>query len=485
MYQADALTIEAGTSSISLMDAAGRAVAQVCETRWPKSPVVILCGPGNNGGDGFVAARYLKQAGWTVRLHCLVAHESLTGDAAHHANLWTDSCDGDILEFDTITLKDSPIVIDAIFGAGLARSIEGDLAELFERINTLAAGCLSVDLPSGISGDSGEILGTSLQADCTVTFFCKKPGHLLQPSANLCGDITVADIGTPHDVLNTIKPSLCQNDPQVWLTSFPPPASADHKFTRGHALIYGGDKMMGAARLAARAARRVGAGLSSIICTRESFEIYAKADPGTIVEEANKLSDFQELLTDDRRNVVAIGPGAGLNERTKDFTITALNSGKPVVLDADALSVFAENPDNLFKHLNPTCILTPHEGEFARLFNISGNKLDRTRQASKICNAIVVLKGSDTVIAAPDGRATINNNAPPDLATAGAGDVLVGIIAGLLAQRQDETISTFEAACAGVWIHGKCASLVGAGLIAEDLCEKLPDVLKELRPDYE
>ena len=477
MYRADALAIEGGKTGIALMENAGRAVAKCLMNRWFKKPVLILCGPGNNGGDGFVAAKHLKQAGWSVRLHCLVLIDSLNGDAAHHARAWQEELHGDIFPFDQIFLSDAPLVIDAIFGAGLTRPIKGQMDELFTSINETASGCLSVDLPSGVSGDSGEILGTALRAECTVTFFRQKPGHLLQPGAELCGDITVAEIGISSDVLGEIKPQTFHNSPNLWLSSFPVPGTSDHKYKRGHALIYGGDHMVGAARLAARAARRIGAGLSSIVCSPESFDIYAQADPGTIVETIKDVADLEELLSDSRRNVIAIGPGAGMITRTREYSLAALSTNKPTVLDADALSIFAKEPHTLFDALHPNCVLTPHDGEFARLFDTEGDKLLRTRKAALDSNAIVVLKGSDTIIASPDGRAAINNNAPPDLATAGAGDVLVGIISGLLAQGMD----SFDTACAGVWIHGECANRLGAGLIAEDLCELLPEVIKEMR----
>ncbi len=486
MMRADELAVEAGIAGNALMENAGRAVAETAMSRWRDAhDVVVLCGPGNNGGDGFVAARYLKQAGWTVNLHCLVPVEKLAGDAAHHARRWLDEENGLIQTLQSLSLDQGPLVIDALFGAGLARPVEGELAAIIQQVNKNTGGCLSVDLPSGVSGDTGDILGTAIRADCSVTFFRLKPGHLLYPGAPLCGQVIVADIATPPDVLEIIKPSTFHNDPVLWWDGFPVPGADGHKYDRGHAVVYGGDAMIGAARLAARAARRAGAGVSSIICTPERFDLYSAADPGTIVEPVEHVAAFCELLADKRRNCIAIGPGAGVNTRTRDFTIAALQSGKPVVLDADAMSVFSHDPAELFALLHANCILTPHDGEFARLFSSDGDKLARTRRAAVQSGAVVILKGADTVIAAPaasaasTGRATINTNAPPDLATAGAGDVLVGIIAGLLSQNME----TYAAACAGVWIHGQCANLLGPGLIAEDLCEKLPVVLHELRSE--
>ncbi len=477
MYQADALSIAAGVSGITLMDAAGKSVADTLVLKYTNQPVLILCGPGNNGGDGFVAARYLEQYGWDVRLHCLVAIDDLKGDTAHHATMWVNEFKGETLDFDQINLNDNPIIIDAIFGAGLTRPIDGPVADLIKQINVLELDCISVDLPSGVSGDSGEILGTAFNAKYTVSFFCKKPGHLLHPGAGNCGELLITNIGIQNNVFDTIKPTTFYNTPKLWLKTYPIPTTTDHKYSRGHVSVYGGATMMGAARLAARAARRSGAGLSSILCSSKSFDVYASADPGTLVNVVDNLSDFVDLLTDPRRNVLVIGPGAGLTARTKEFTLASLQSGKAVVIDADALSVFASDPNELIQHLHPNCILTPHEGEFAKLFSVTGDKLNRTRYAAKSSNSVVLLKGHDTVIAAPDGRAVINTNAPPDLATAGAGDVLAGIVSGLRAQGTP----AFEAACMGAWMHGECAQKIGAGLIAEDLCEILPDIIQNIR----
>ncbi len=477
MYRADALAIESGVSGIELMEAAGRAVADALMTRWPHEPVTVLCGPGNNGGDGFVAARHLISAGRNVALYLLGGMDGLQGDAAHHAGLWHAVTRSDPPSFSDVPESHNSVVVDAIFGAGLTRPIDESLAETLRRILNDAAGCLAVDLPSGLKGDTGEIQGYAPKADISVTFFRKKPGHLLYPGRGYAGDVIVADIGTPENVLEEIFPCIAENDPALWVDTFPVPGATIHKYERGHLLVLGGEKMTGAARLVARAARRVGAGLVTIVAKSRVFDIYAKGDPGTIVETADTLEEFDATLKDSRRNAVVIGPGAGVVAETRERCLVALASGKAILLDADAISCFQDDPSVLFAAIDGPTVLTPHEGEFARLFNVTGDKISRTRRAAEKSGAVMLLKGPDTIIASPDGRISINANAPADLATAGSGDVLAGIIGGLLAQG----MPAFEAASAGAWLHGACGTHLGTGLIAEDLCEALPTVLTGLR----
>jgi len=477
MYQADRLAVEAGISGIELMAAAGKAVADVALKRWPKESFSVLCGPGNNGGDGYVAARYLLAAGKDVLLYHLGNPEDMKGDAAHHAALWLDVSGIQPVPLSEVPQNHSTVVIDAIFGAGLTRPVEGDLARLLARIISDSVGILAVDLPSGLNGDSGDVLGYAPHADMTVTFFRKKPGHLLHPGRAHTGDLIVADIGTPESTLKTINPKTSENCPTLWLDQYPALNPDTHKYRRGHLLVLGGEQMTGAARLASRAARRTGAGLTTVVTKQRAFDIYAKGDPGTIVEIADNLEEFTATLSDVRRNAVLIGPGAGVGAETREKCLTALNTGKDVVLDADALTSFQHEPMALFHAIKGPVVLTPHEGEFSRLFNITGNKIARARDAARASGAVIVLKGGDTIVASPDGRASINTNAPADLATAGSGDVLAGIIASLMAQG----MPAYESASAGVWIHGECGRLLGAGLIAEDLCEILPEILPKIR----
>ncbi len=477
MGAADRLTIAGGIAGIVLMENAGRAVADAISRRWPPCPVAVLCGPGNNGGDGFVAARILARRGWTVRLALLGDRAALTGDAAAAAARWTGSIEVLGLE----VLDGTSLVVDALFGAGLARPIAGVAAQVIEALNERHLPVVAVDVPSGVDGVSGEVRGIAPRAALTVTFFRRKPGHVLLPGRLRCGETIVAQIGIEPAVLDAVGFDTVANQPGWWLGDFPWAEAAGHKYSRGHALVAGGAVMTGAARLAARAAARVGAGLVTVAAPESAFSIYAAALTGVIVSPVSGGEDFAALLADKRRNAALIGPGAGALPETRDKALKMLAAGKSTVLDADALTVFADKPADLFSAIKGPCVLTPHEGEFARLFGSSdggfANKLDRARHAAKSSGAVVVLKGADTVIAAPDGRAAINENAPPTLATAGSGDVLAGIVLGLLAQG----MPVFEAAAAAVWLHGAAARQFGAGLVAEDLIDMLPAVLAGLQ----
>ncbi len=472
MYSADRLAIENGVSGLSLMEAAGMGIERVVRKNYAPCRVAVLCGPGNNGGDGFVVARLLQNRGWSVKLSLLGSRESLKGDAEVNAQKWR----GRIHPFGLSSIEKVDLVIDAVFGAGLARPVEGQVAEVFNALNQQAIPVVAVDVPSGVDGNTGEIAGIAPYAAQTVTFFRAKPGHYLLPGKIHVGDLTVCDIGTPEQVWTHIKPRAALNNPRLWDHCFPHVTKASHKYSRGHAVVYGGP-MTGAARMAALAARRTGAGLLSILCHQDLVDLYATAEPGNIVTGFSNATDLAIHMEDKRKNVILVGPGAGVSEETRSYVQTALRGKQVAVLDADALSSFESLPDELFSNIEGRCLLTPHEGEFSRLFDIDGGKVDRAREAAKISKAVVLLKGNDTVIAASDGRVAINGNAPPSLATGGSGDVLAGIAAGLLAQG----MPVFEAACAAAWLHGKAAELTGCGLIAEDLAERLPATIKLLK----
>lgn len=474
MYRADAAAVAAGVPSLSLMEAAGRAIAREIRRRWRPRPLAILCGPGNNGGDGFVVARVLGGEGWPVRMGLLGARDVLRGDAAVNAGRWK----GAVRPLDAGLLRGEPLVVDALFGAGLGRPLDGAAAAIIEEVGRRGLDCVAVDIPSGVHGDSGEIMGTAPACRLTVTFFRAKPGHLLLPGRDLCGALAVADIGIPEAVLDAIAPATFADEPGLWRAHLPRPGAAGNKFTRGHCVVSAGTEMTGAARLAAEAARRIGAGLVTVAAAPEARTALACGRPGTIVATVADDDAFAALIDDPRRNAVLIGPGAGVSAGTRARVLAALGRGKACVLDADALTVFKGAPDELFRAIAGPCVLTPHEGEFARVFPAeTGDKLARARRAAAASGATVLLKGADTVIAAPDGRASINASAPPDLATAGAGDVLAGMILGLLAQ----AMPPFEAACAAAWMHGKSAAAFGAGLIAEDVIDGLPAVISGLR----
>ena len=471
MGEADRLTVAAGMPATTLMENAGKSVADAIKQRWSARHTTILCGPGNNGGDGFVTARHLVMAGWTVRLALLGSPEHLMGEARYHASLWQ----GTVESLTPAVLEGAELVVDAIFGAGLSRALEGPAAETLAAAGAKRLPIVSIDVPSGLMGDTGATLG-AVKANLTVTFFRKKPGHLLLPGRLLCGEVLVTDIGTPSNILEKISPNTFENDPVLWLADLPCPRDGGNKYTRGHALISGGYPLTGAARMAARAAARVGVGLTTIAVSEIAFPIYASALTSIMVQPIATPDDFTRLLSDRRISGLLIGPGAGVSDATKARALAMLGTGRPTLLDADAITSFQDDHDALDRAIVGACVITPHEGEFRRLFDPRGDKLTRTRTAARRSGAVIVLKGTDTVIASPDGRAIINANAPPTLATAGSGDVLSGIILGLLAQGMDP----FIAAAAAVWLHGAMATAFGPGLMAEDLPDLLPSVLQRL-----
>jgi hydroxyethylthiazole kinase-like uncharacterized protein yjeF len=471
MAEADRLAMATGTPGALLMQNAGEAVAREIERRFTPRAVSVLCGPGNNGGDGFVAAAALAQLGWPVRLALLGDAEGLRGDALLAARHWR----GAVEPLGPAVIENAELVIDALFGSGLNRRVDHKVREVLEYATRRALPIIAVDIPSGILGDSGENIGAA-PALCTVTFARKKPGHLLLPGREACGEVVVADIGIPQGVLDSLAIDTWENTPALWRAKLPQWHANINKYSRGHALLYGGYPMTGASRMAARAAARSGAGLTTIAVPEQAFAIYAAALTSIMAQPLAQNEDFARLLADSRYTAFSIGPGAGVSDATRLRALEMLKTGKPVVIDADAISVFASRPEELFEAIRGACVITPHEGEFKRIFAVSGDKLARARQAARHSGAVVVLKGADTVIAAPDGRAIINSNAPPTLATAGSGDVLGGFILGLLAQNVD----AFPAAAAAVWLHGAAASGFGAGLLAEDLPDLLPAVLRRL-----
>ncbi len=487
MERADRLTIAAGTPGFALMLSAGQAVAEAAQDLVEEGPILVIAGPGNNGGDGFVAAAELAAQGREVSVSLMGERDALKGDAASAARGWKHP----LLPFTPQAIGKPALIIDALFGAGLNRTVTGEAHDMIAAINANGAPVIAVDLPSGINGTSAAVMGIAVRARETVTFFRKKPAHLLLPGRLNCGRVRVADIGINASVLEEIKPQTFENTPLVWRTAFPVPRTEAHKYARGHVLAVSGDMAAtGAARMAARAALRAGAGLVTLASPRDALAINATALTAVMVRAVDTAIEFAEQLTDRRFNACIIGPGAGLGERTRDFVHTALAAKRALVLDADALTSFADSPERLFESIKAAgdgqVVLTPHEGEFPRVFSDISNKhpgrskLERVRAAAERSGAVVLLKGPDTTVAAPDGRATIAANAPPWLATAGAGDVLSGIIGGLMAQG----VPAFEAASIGVWMHGEAGREAGPGLIAEDLPEVLPAVHRHIYDEF-
>jgi hydroxyethylthiazole kinase-like uncharacterized protein yjeF len=454
MARVDSLAIAGGIPGERLMEAAGRAVARAALRRFRPCRTLVLAGSGNNGGDGYVAARLLEQAGWPVAVAAL-APPRPGSDAVAAAGRWH----GPMVPFSPAEAVRASLVIDAVFGAGLTRDVAGREAET---LGAVRAPLMAVDVPSGLDGATGQPRGFVPQAVLTVTFFRLKPGHLLLPGRALCGEVSLADIGLPPGVLPGLGIATWRNGPGRW--RIPAPGVAVHKYDRGHLTIIGSAQMTGAARLAAGAAHRSGAGLVTILApSPTAAALYRAGDPGTII-----LEDPPEaLLADARRQTWLIGPGLPPSGATRAMLRKLLAAGRQVVADAGALVACAGDP----AALAGAAVLTPHAGEFARVFGpVAGDKPAAARAAAALTGAVLLLKGADTVIAAPDGRVIINDNAPPSLASGGTGDVLAGTIAALLAQG----MPAFEAAAAAAWLQGEAARRHGPGLLAGDLITLLP-----------
>ncbi len=456
------------------MEAAGSAAASFIIRTMEQRPAAILCGPGNNGGDGFVIARKLKEAGWPVRVGLLGARDALKGDAALMASLF----DGAIEESSPGVLDGAGVIVDALFGMGLARDLDGAAKAIVEAANAHPAPAIAIDIPSGVDADTGAVLGAAIDAAATVTFITKKPGHLLYPGRALAGAVEVADIGVEAQHVAAQRPMNFENDPALFAAHWPKLSWRTHKYERGHAAVISGPRLRtGAARLAATAALRACAGLVTVLSPSDAADENAAHLTSVMIREADDATAVAAILADPRFTAALIGPGAGVGAATRATTLAVLASRAAAILDADALTSFKNEPAALFAKLRRDDVLTPHLGEFSRLFPepvaASSGRLTAARRAASRANAVVVLKGADTIIAAPDGRCAINSNAPFDLATAGSGDVLAGIITGLRATG----MPGFEAGCGGVFLHGICGKSAGLGLIAEDIVAAIPGAL--------
>ena len=471
----DQLIVERGASNLSLIEAAGRAVSEEISARWTPSKALIMCGPGKNGADGCVVAKSLQEKGWDVTIGFIKDPLKSSGYISDIFHGWM----GPAELLNPLLLDNTDIVIDALFGAGFRHPISDSIFQTLKSLSNLKKPVVAIDLPSGVDGDEGTVHTVSPKADLTVTFFKHKFGHLLYPGRAYCGEVVVLDIGIPDSLLDEISCNTWINEPLLWKHLFPWPKYDDHKYRRGHVLVVsGGVGSTGAARLASVAAYRVGSGLVTLACPTDALSSLTKCEPEFLLALIDSSASLYDLLLERKRNAVLIGPGNGLNDNTRENVLSILDTPAAAVIDADALTVFSEYPEELFKVLDETCILTPHDGEFNRLFPFQkeGGRLSRARNAAKISGAVIVLKGPDTVVAHPDGRATITNISTPFLATAGSGDVLGGIIIGLRAQG----VPSFEASSMGVWLHAKAATHFGPGLIASDISSHLPRVLRDL-----
>lgn len=473
MGTADRLTIESGKPGIELMENAGRSVAETILEYYPDcQTVLVVCGTGNNGGDGYVAARILADAGKKPSVHVCGDTRHISGDA----KLAFDSLKADLLAGQEPDFESFDLIVDALFGAGLDRPVTGDFAHVIDRINKSGVPVVAVDLPSGIDGATGLVMGTAVKANRTTTFFRLKPGHLLFPGRAFCGKSHLHQIGIAAGVLERAGHAAVQNLPLLWAEYFPVPQHDGHKYVRGHTLVVSGPPATtGAARLAAQAALRSGSGLVTVASCREALTENACHLTSVMLKQCDSAGEMAAILEDPRLNVVVMGPGMPPDNETAEFVLATLSSGCQTVLDAGALTACSADPNSLFAAIHGCrgdVVLTPHQGEFNKLFpgvDSSSSKLDKAREAALASGAAVVLKGPDTVVATPDGRCSIASNAPPWLATAGSGDVLCGIVAGLMAQG----MPVFEAASAAVWLHGDAACRLGPGMISSDLDEGL------------
>lgn len=470
LAEADADAAANGVSGLELMRRAGRAVADAIAERWSPRPVVVLCGPGDNGGDGFVAARTLAEAGWPVTTAEVVPRSALKGDAALAAAEWR----GPVAAWSKAALVGAELVVDAVFGAGLSRPLDGRVRDV---LLSVRVPLIAIDLPSGVPGDSGQPAGPAPRAALTVTFHRKKLAHVLEPARELCGEVVLADIGLSP--ISRAPTAIVENGPANWLARFPWPGVSAHKGERGRLVVVSGPAhSTGAARLSALAGLRIGAGLVTVASPTDAVRVNACHLTAVMLRGFENEEELVPLV--ENVDAVVIGPAAGVTEETRLNVLACGQTGAAMVVDADALTIFRDDPGELFSALDRDDVLTPHPGEFERLLpgllTRSATRLAATQEAASAAGCVVVLKGPDTVVASPDGRAAISTNGAPWLATAGSGDVLAGFIGGLIAQGMD----SFDAACAGVWIHAEAGRGYGPGLIAEDLPGLAPGVLHRL-----
>ena len=477
MAMADQITINSGLTSLDLMENAGKAVLR----NLPLSKlikVLILCGPGNNGGDGFVVASELMKLNKKIDLYFPFDRKKQSEDCKYYS----EKIDAKHFISSINNIEQYDIIIDALFGTGLSRNISNQLVRLIKDINKSKVPVYAIDIPSGINGNNSLPQPDAFKCEKTITFFCEKKCHLLFPSKKYCGEIIVEDIGIKKDLFKVLSPKIKKNEPSLWLKNFPFPKSTDHKYSRGLLIINTGPKFQtGAARLAGRSALRVGAGAVRLVCDKNAAEVLEPQISVEMISVIENKNDYQNLLKDKKISSVLVGPGNGISDETKARTLLSLALVEHVVIDADAISCFADNPEELYVDTYPHTILTPHEGEFKRLFGEeifnSGDKVLKCVEAAKKSGSIILLKGADTIIANSHGDVVINSAEAPYLATAGSGDVLAGIIASLVGK---DKMPAFQAACAGAWIHSRLGEIIGPGLIAEDLIDNIPLIIKKL-----
>ena len=463
-------------NSYKFMENAGKLVFKFINKHFNnKQPIIVLCGPGNNGGDGFVIAKHLKNYGYPVDVYILSNAHDYEGDALTALKEFGEN-------FKKITLfkpKKNALIVDALFGIGLKRSVKGILTKIFNQINKSNNYVVSVDIPSGICSNTGEILGNAIKADVTITFHRKKVGHILGLGKKFSGKLKVMDIGFSQ---KKMKSRYLENLPDLWIKYFPWKKSSGHKYSRGRVVVYGGQKeSIGATILSAQSALRTGTGSVKIICAKNTLQIYSLKFPSALKVEINHIHELEKFLKKEEITSLLIGPGSGSNKKIKEITKLILRKVKYVVLDADALTCFKDDLKSLYNLLDKNKIITPHLGEFYKIFpkiNKNLNNIEKALRAVKLIKSNIVLKGPSTIIISHDKKIVINDHSSSELAVIGSGDVLGGLIVSLIGSKK---MSPFLAGCAATWLHGDIAKNYGKGLIAEDIVEGIPNALKRLK----
>ena len=463
-------------SSYSYMRKAGYLVFKFIKKKFKKiRPVAVLCGPGNNGGDGFVIAKHLMDHGYSVNVYTYIGKKKYKGDARKALKGFK----GELKKISSFKLQKNTLIIDALFGIGLQRNIKGILSKVIKKINSEKNFVVSVDIPSGICANTGKIFGSAIKADFTITFHRKKLGHIIGNGKNFCGKIKLVDIGFSQKKTK----SICrENSPYLWKKYFPWKKNFGHKYSRGRVVVYGGQReFTGATILSAEAALRTGSGSVKILCSKNTLQIYSVKFPSVLKKEINSINELEKFLKEEKITSMLIGPGSGSNNRIKEITKLILKKVKYVVVDADALTCFRNDLQSLYNLLDKNKIITPHLGEFYKIFpkiNKNLNNIDKVLKALKLIKSNILLKGPNTVIISYDKKIVINTNSSSELAVIGSGDVLSGLIASLVG---DNKMNPFLAACAATWLHGDIAKKYKKGLISEDIVNGIPFALERLK----
>lgn len=460
-------------STLELIEKVGKGIFDIIKKNYKKTKVIVICGPGKNGADGYAVAKQLLNANWDVSV--ILQDIPTNNDAKEMYDSW-NRIGGKSINFkyvDKDTFNGCDLIIDAIFGSGLNKKITGEYKRIIELINFLKISIVSIDVPSGIKADTGEVCGIAVKATETISFIMPKIAHVITPSNEYCGKLTIINIGITDEEISKINIRNFINSPELWQNNLPKLDINDNKYTRGVVLINSGE-MYGATILASKSARKVGAGMVYISCDNNNYNTIANHTISDILKRNNTIDEFNDIIKDDKINSILLGCGNGKTQILKDKIFSALKYAKcPIIFDADAISIFENDKDSketLFKAINRTCIFTPHIAEFKRLFEYNENdKVGSVKKASEKSKSIVILKGYDTIIASPTGEVVINNHSSPYLSIAGSGDVLSGIIASLVAQGMDE----FKAVCCAVWLHGDTSLKLNKIFLIEELIESL------------